>query len=127
MQFREEVTDRMKNTITAYGDGGFRIQERRVDGAIAISAEELVQIDGESLDALDMASLDGFCAKISGHIDVFLIGCGSQISVVPVALQNLLMKHKISFDQMDSGAACRTYNVLQQEERRVAAIILPVP
>ncbi len=126
MQFREELTDKTKYTITAYGDGGFRIQDRRVEGAIALSAHELIQVDGDSLESLDQKALSEFLAKIADNIDVFLIGCGAQITVVPVVLQNLLMKYKLSFDQMDSGAACRTYNVLQQEERRVAAIILPV-
>lgn len=41
-------------------------------------------------------------------------------------LMQALKKRGLSVECMDTGAACRTYNVLMAEGRRVAAALLPV-
>jgi uncharacterized protein len=43
---------------------------------------------------------------------------------VPAALRQALKDAGIGVDAMDTGAACRTYNVLMGEDRRVAAALL---
>ena len=42
----------------------------------------------------------------------------------PAALRAALKAHGIAVEAMDTGAACRTYNVLLAEDRRVAAALL---
>jgi uncharacterized protein len=46
---------------------------------------------------------------------------------VPSALRQGLRAGGIVVDAMDTGAACRTYNVLLAEERRVAAALIALP
>jgi len=48
------------------------------------------------------------------------------MSAVPTALRAALRAAGIILEAMDTGAACRTYNVLVGEERRVAAALLPL-
>jgi uncharacterized protein len=56
-----------------------------------------------------------------------LIGCGARMAFVPRALRDALKAGGIACDGMDTGAACRTYNVLLAEDRRVAAALIAVP
>ena len=46
--------------------------------------------------------------------------------MIPKGLRPDLREHGIVLEWMDTGAACRTFNVLVAEERRVAAAILAV-
>lgn len=58
--------------------------------------------------------------------DLLLLGCGSRMTLVPSALRAAFKTAGIVLEPMDSGAACRTYNVLLSEDRRVAAALIPV-
>ena len=59
-------------------------------------------------------------------IDLLLIGCGAQVARLPPDLRDALKAKAIFADGMDTGAACRTYNVLMAEERRVAAALIAI-
>jgi len=59
-------------------------------------------------------------------IEVLLLGLGARNLPVPAALRNALRGAGVSMDAMDSGAACRTYNVLMAEDRRVAAALIAI-
>jgi uncharacterized protein len=58
--------------------------------------------------------------------DVLLFGTGETGRFLPSALQQELAAKKLRFDIMPTSAACRTYNVLMAEGRRVAALLLPL-
>ena len=62
----------------------------------------------------------------SGKIDVLLVGTGREIAQVPVAFRDALEAAGIGVEVMNSPAACRTYNVLLGEGRRIAACLTPV-
>ena len=70
--------------------------------------------------------LEQFAAVIAAEpaVDVLLIGCGARIAPIPKAVRDGLRKAGIGADTMDTGAACRTYNVLASEGRRVAAALI---
>ncbi len=59
-------------------------------------------------------------------IDLLLIGCGVRVEQVPLDIRDALKAKAIFADGMDTGAACRTYNVLMTEERRVAAALIAI-
>ncbi|MGH6796969.1 MAG: MTH938/NDUFAF3 family protein, partial [Roseiarcus sp.] len=59
-----------------------------------------------------------------GGVEILLLGCGPRMAPVPPALRQGLRVAGIVVDAMDTGAACRTYNVLLSEDRRVAAALL---
>ena len=56
--------------------------------------------------------------------ELIIFGSGSRIRFVPPALLRGLMQQRIGIETMDTLAACRTYNVLAGEGRRVIAALL---
>jgi uncharacterized protein len=62
----------------------------------------------------------------SSEIEILLIGTGDKIDFLPIEVEAALRDKNISFEYMDTGAACRTYNVLLSEERSVAAFLIAV-
>jgi uncharacterized protein len=60
-----------------------------------------------------------------GGVEILLLGLGRSTSAVPAALRIALRTAGIALEAMDTGAACRTYNVLVAEDRRVAAALIP--
>ena len=57
---------------------------------------------------------------------LLLIGCGTRVDRVPGDVRDILRARAIIADSMETGAACRTYNVLMAEERRVAAALIAI-
>ncbi|HET6224238.1 MAG TPA: Mth938-like domain-containing protein, partial [Dongiaceae bacterium] len=61
-----------------------------------------------------------------GTIDLLLVGCGARMAPLPPALRQALRQIGVVMEPMDTGAACRTYNVLMAEGRRVCAALIAV-
>ncbi len=72
---------------------------------------------------LTLASL-GPVIETSDHTDILIIGCGAAFCDEPVGLRGGLRDHGIVLEWMDTGAACRTFNVLLAEDRRLAAALI---
>ena len=113
---------RDRQVIERYGASGFQVSGVAYSGAILVlpHATHLwsVAILGEVTAAT-------FAPVIEAGAQILLVGCGKRIAPVPQALRRELRVHGIVIDAMDTGAACRTYNVLLAEDRRVAAALLP--
>jgi len=73
--------------------------------------------------AVDWASLTPIVEH--GGVQILLLGLGSNMAIVAGELRARLRTAGISLEPMDTGAACRTYNVLVAEDRRVAAALIP--
>jgi uncharacterized protein len=61
-----------------------------------------------------------------GEVDVLFIGTGAEIAHIPGDLRQMLEEAGLGVEVMNSPAACRTYNVLLSEGRRIALAALPV-
>jgi len=59
-------------------------------------------------------------------VEVLLIGCGDNLMFLPEHLRQMFREAGISVDLMNTGAACRTFNVLMTEERRAAVALIAV-
>ena len=59
-------------------------------------------------------------------IELLLIGTGKTMALLDPDLRQFLRSKNIAAEAMDTGAACRTYNVLLSEERRVAAAVVAI-
>jgi uncharacterized protein len=57
-------------------------------------------------------------------LEVVLLGCGARLTQIPRELRQMLRQSGLAAELMDTGAACRTYNVLAAEERKVAAALI---
>ena len=58
------------------------------------------------------------------QIDILLIGCGKSMQLLPREFLERCRQNSIAVDAMDTGAACRTYNILSAEGRRVSAALI---
>jgi uncharacterized protein len=78
--------------------------------------------------SVDDISLDSLKPIVAAEptVDILLIGCGPKFLMPPKVLREELREAGISMEWMDTGAACRTFNVLLSEERRVAAALIAV-
>jgi uncharacterized protein len=56
--------------------------------------------------------------------EVVLLGTGNRLEFPPVKIRGAFARAGVALETMDLGAACRTFNVLVQEERRVCAALL---
>lgn len=64
--------------------------------------------------------------NLAGDIDVLLIGAGEKFTVLPPEKRAAFFGLGFSVDVMDTPAACRTFNVLTSEGRRVAAALMTI-
>lgn len=65
-------------------------------------------------------------AALAAQVDVLFIGTGADIAPLPALLRTKLEEAGVPFEIMSSPSACRTYNVLLSEGRRIAAALMPV-
>ncbi len=104
--------------IDSYGPGFFRIGGNVIHGPMLAHANGAQSWGGFD----DLASL----LEFAGKIDVLLIGTGAEISHPPREFTRALEEAEIGVEPMQSTSACRTFNILLSEGRRVAAALLPV-
>lgn len=104
--------------FSGYGPGFFRIGEQVIEGAAFVRPGHAQGWDGLS----ETQSLIAAAAEI----DVLLLGMGADIAHPPASFVSALEAAGIGVEIMSSPAACRTYNVLLGEGRRVAAAVLAV-
>ena len=64
--------------------------------------------------------------NLAGAVDVILLGTGAEIAHIPAALKDAVERAGMGVEPMISPSACRSYNVLASEGRRVALAALPV-
>ena len=114
-----------RQAIEAYGDGGFRVSGHRYDGSLLVLPDEVVSWSVTDMTRLDEGSLAPIQER-ADRIEVLLLGCGSSIAFLKPDLRAMLKESGIAVDLMDSGAACRTYNVLMAENRKVAAALIAI-
>jgi len=104
--------------IDGYGPGFFRIKGQVITGAACVTTGGAGPWGGLE----DTAPL----LALRGEVDVIFIGTGAEIAHIPAPLRAALEEAGMGVEIMSSPAACRTYNVLLSEGRRVAAAVLPV-
>ena len=105
--------------IDGYGPGGFRVAETWHEGSLLLSPAGVEPV----VLPLEEAGLDRL-ARLAPEIDVLLIGQGAEIAPLPAPIRTRLEEAGIGVEIMSTPSACRTYNVLLAEERRVAAVLL---
>ena len=114
-----------RNLVSSYGDGLFRFGEEAINGSVLLFPESIYSWNVKSMDDITVDSFARVIEK-ADEIEILLLGMGSRLMPVPLAWRHALKEHGIVIEPMDTGAACRTYNVLVAEARRVAAALIAV-
>ncbi len=122
MRFTQDSTSG-SNVIRGYAPGEFRINEQRIQGAVILSATEIAAEPGLR-DLADLAAVH-VARILAMEPEVVLLGTGPRQQFPRVSFGAEFLRVGIGFEVMDSGAACRTFNVLVAENRRAVAVLLP--
>jgi uncharacterized protein len=107
--------------VDSYGAGGFRIDGAWHAGSLVLSPGGLHGFEAP----VDTEALAPLVAQARG-IDVVLIGQGAEVAPLAAPLRAALEAAGMGVEIMSTAAACRTYNVLLAEDRRVAAVLVAV-
>ncbi len=116
-------------------DGRFYIEAYGVEGLSVgghLWTESILllpyDVSAWSVNKVSDLTLDCFGKVFSSspRVEIFLLGCGSEGSMVSKSLLYDLKNQGLVLESMNTGAACRTYNLLLSEDRRVAAGLMPI-
>ena len=107
-----------KLPIEGYGPGFFRIGGKVHRGMVAVLPSGVAVWGGTS----DTKSI----LTAAGNLDLLLVGTGGTALPLPQGFREALVESAISVEVMPTPSACRTYNVLLGEGRRVAVALMPV-
>ena len=118
MKFTLEGSSRA-NLVRGYSQQEIRIGDQHLTASCIVSADSLIaDWEPRSFAELQPAHLERILAL---QPEVVLLGTGPTQRFPPAAIRSALMARGVGLEVMDLGAACRTFNILVQEERRVAA------
>ena len=111
-----------RQIIEGYGASGFRVTGIAYAHSILVFPDTTLDWPVAGIEAVTIEALQPVVEH--GGTEILLLGCGARMAPIPPKLRQALKSVGISLDAMDTGAACRTYNVLVAEDRRVAAALL---
>jgi len=113
-----EVTYSGARPIDSYGPGFFRLGGIVHEGALIVTPNGPASWQGFT----DFSAILDLVATF----DVLLIGTGPEVSPLPKTMREALDTAAIGYDQMTTPTACRSYNILLAEGRRVLAALIPI-
>ncbi len=111
--------------IDAYGNGGFRLGAIRHTGSLLVTPARAVEWPVRQMGDLTPEAFSPLTEE-ADDIEILLLGCGPHMEQVPAAIRESVRALGMVLEQMDTGAACRTYNVLLAEKRKIAAALIAV-
>ena len=109
------------NTITAYGDDYVMVNGQRRESSLIVTPEQVLPWQARKFQELKE---EDFRPLAELGADIVLLGTGPKQRFPHPRLTAALGAARIGLEVMDSKAACRTYNILVAEERRVALALL---
>lgn len=114
-----------RQIVESYGEGRFRVSGTQHQGSILVLPERTLAWPVTAFAEITLATLEPLLAA-EPRPELLLLGCGSRLALLPSALRSGLRARGLGVEAMDTGAACRTYNVLLAEGRAVAAALIAV-
>jgi len=110
------------NSVTGYGPGYIDVNRIRHAGSLILAPEGPAQ--ALSASTFDQVHEEHFAAVLAQVPEVVLIGTGAAQRFLPPLLTLPLVRAGVGFEVMDTAAACRTFNILVAEGRRVVGVFL---
>ena len=109
------------NTITGYGEGYVMVNGERRDSSVVVLPD---RIERWAVKGFDQLRSEDFAFLGNLQVEIVLLGTGPRQRFPHPRLTAALSQAGIGLEVMDVQAACRTYNILVAEERKVAAALL---
>jgi len=111
-----------QNMFTGYGAGHVMINHARYERSLIVLPDRI--IEDWNANAFDDITAEHFDFVLSLQPEMVLFGTGATLRFPHPRLTRSLIQAGIGVEVMDTAAACRTYNILTAEGRRVAAALL---
>jgi uncharacterized protein len=121
MRFTQDSSS-ATNVIRAYSPGELRINDDTYRETVMVSGSAIVTLS-DVRDVDDLPRFDVSQVLALGP-EVVLLGTGPAQVFPAAAFRTKFLRAGIGFEVMDTGAACRTFNVLVAEQRRVVALLM---
>lgn len=111
-----------RNVVSGYGAGHVLVNGVRFERSLVVLPDRIIEgWESQGAGRLDVAAVEQLAALA---VDIVLIGIGATLDFPEPDVLRPLIDAGIGFEVMDTPAACRTYNILMGEERKVAAALL---
>lgn len=111
--------------IRSYGPGHFLIGERDWREPVLVTSSASVAWPVVRAEELSLASLNAL-KEAPATTELLVVGCGPRAAFIAPAVRAELKGAGFALEVVDTGSACRIYNVLLAEGRRVAAALIPL-
>lgn len=121
MRFNLDI-DTRRNFIKSYGPGWIHVNEQEIHRSVIVAPDRLVT-DWPPQTFADLEEMH-FEAILQLEPEIVLLGTGGRQRFPRPKLTQALLAHGVGVEVMDTPAACRTYNIIMMEDRRVAAALL---
>jgi uncharacterized protein len=111
-----------QNAFTGYGPGYVAVNDvRHVSSLVVLPDRLITDWPATGFDSLAAAHLEPLAGL---GLEILLLGTGAQIRFPRPEILRPLIEARIGVEVMDVPAACRTYNFLMAEDRKVGAALL---
>jgi len=110
--------------VRAYGSGWIEVDHNKhIQSVLISSLADMPTCDWapqrfEDLQAMHLSPLAASGAEL------VILGTGARLRFTPPAWLSAFAEHRVGLEIMDTAAACRTYNILASEGRKVIAALL---
>jgi uncharacterized protein len=122
MRFTQESSS-TRNVIRAYGGGEIKINDEVYRGPLIVGTTEI--LPGPTVAGAHELGAAHTPPLLALAPEIVLVGTGPKQVFPETDFSAALMQAGVGVEIMDTGAACRTFNVLVGEQRRVVALLLP--
>ncbi|MCZ6802481.1 MAG: MTH938/NDUFAF3 family protein [Proteobacteria bacterium] len=121
MKIELDSENSSSNKIISYSDDSFKLKDKIIKSNIIISKDRL--IENWSVNDHGSLALQHLDQIISWQPEIIILGTGKQPGFPDLELISHVTSKNIGFETMDTGAACRIYNLLIDEGRNVGACL----
>ena len=126
MATREQGFVPGRHKIETYGDGGFRFADMSHRGSILALPSGVYAAPLQRATEIDEVALARLFAEPKDAVELLIVGTGLDLLPIPSSLRAKLRAAGVMCEPMATGAAVRTYNMLVEEDRKVAALLIAV-
>jgi uncharacterized protein len=122
MRFHQDSSS-ASNVIRSYATGEIKINDAAFQAPVIVSTTAIER--GPEIAAADELTAPHAAAILAHEPEVVLLGTGPKQLFPAPEFGATFLRAGVGFEVMDTGAACRTFNVLVAENRRVVALLIP--
>ena len=118
MKFAQDSQDE-GYIITAYDDASVSINGKAFEQSLIVCGRQLEE--NWNISAIELLATDHVAQLLAFKPELILIGTGNRLVFPAIEVYSAIIQQGIGVDFMDTGADCRTYNILMSEGRDVVA------